>query len=62
LLFHPISHVFGRTIEDILRSSGWILTQDSVLETPLFIDYTIKISRQNLWNLIAKFGSKAEIC
>jgi hypothetical protein len=35
--------------------------QDSVLETPLVIDYTIKISPQNLWNLIAKFSSKAEI-
>jgi hypothetical protein len=36
--------------------------QDSVLETLLVVDYTIKITAQNLWNLIAKFGSKAEIC
>jgi hypothetical protein len=33
-----------------------------VLETLLVVDYTIKISPQNLWNLIAKIGSKVEIC
>jgi hypothetical protein len=36
--------------------------QDSVSETLLVVDYTIKISPQNLLNFIAKFGSKAEIC
>jgi hypothetical protein len=36
--------------------------QDSVLETLLVVDYTIKISVQNLWNLNVKFSSKAEIC
>jgi hypothetical protein len=36
--------------------------QDSVLETLLVVDYTIKISTQNLMNFIVKFGSKAEIC
>jgi hypothetical protein len=36
--------------------------QDSVLETLLVVDYTIKISAQNSFNFIAKFGSKAEIC
>jgi hypothetical protein len=36
--------------------------QDSVLETLLVVDSTIKITVQNLWNFIAKFGSKAEIC
>jgi hypothetical protein len=34
--------------------------QDSVLETLLVVDYIIEISAQNLWNFIAKFGSKAE--
>jgi hypothetical protein len=36
--------------------------QDSVLETLLVEDYTIKISAQNLTKLIVKFGSKAKIC
>jgi hypothetical protein len=36
--------------------------QDTVLETLLVADYTIKITAQNLWNFIVKFGSKAEIC
>ncbi len=36
--------------------------QDSVLETLWVVDYTIKISVQNLSNFIVKFGSKAEIC
>jgi hypothetical protein len=36
--------------------------QDRVFETLLVVDYTIKISAQKLWNFIAKFGSKAEIC
>ncbi len=36
--------------------------QDSVLETLLVVDYTIKIKAQNLWNFIVKFGPKAEIC
>jgi hypothetical protein len=36
--------------------------QDSVLETLLVVDSTTKITAQNLWNLIAKFGSKPEIC
>jgi hypothetical protein len=36
--------------------------QDSVLETLLVVLYMIKISLQNLWNFIVKFGSKAEIC
>jgi hypothetical protein len=36
--------------------------QDSVLETLLVVDSTTKITAQNLWNLIAEFGSKAEIC
>jgi hypothetical protein len=36
--------------------------QDSVLETLLVVDYTIKITAQNFWNFIVKFGSKAEIC
>jgi hypothetical protein len=36
--------------------------QDSVLETLLVVDYTIKISAQNFTKLIVKFGSKVEIC
>jgi hypothetical protein len=36
--------------------------QDSVLKSLLVVDYTIEMTAQNLWNLIAKFGSKAEIC
>jgi hypothetical protein len=32
--------------------------QDSALETLL----ETKITAQNLWNFVAKFGSKAEIC
>ncbi len=46
-----ISHVFWYSIDDIFRSSGWILMQDSVLETSLVVDS----------NFIVKFGSKAEI-
>jgi hypothetical protein len=36
--------------------------QDSVLESLLVVDSTTKITAQNLWNFIAKIGSKAEIC
>jgi hypothetical protein len=36
--------------------------QDSVLEALLVADSTTKITAQNLWNFIAKFCSKAEIC
>jgi hypothetical protein len=36
--------------------------QNSVLETLLVVDFMIKMTAQNLWNFIAKFGSKAEIC
>jgi hypothetical protein len=35
--------------------------QDSVLETLLFVDYTTKMTAQNLWNFIVKFGSKVKI-
>jgi hypothetical protein len=43
-----ISHVFWDSIDDISRSSGWILMQDSVLETLLVVDSTTKITAQNL--------------
>ncbi len=36
--------------------------QDSVLETLLVVDSTNKITAQNLWNFIVKFGSNAKIC
>jgi hypothetical protein len=36
--------------------------QDSVLETLVVLDSTTKMAAQNLWNFIAKVGSKAEIC
>jgi hypothetical protein len=36
--------------------------QDSVLETLLVLDSTTKMTAQNLWNLVSKFGSKVEIC
>jgi hypothetical protein len=36
--------------------------QDSVLETLLVVDSKTKITAQNLWNFIAKGGSKVEIC
>jgi hypothetical protein len=36
--------------------------QDSVLETLLVVDYTTKMTAQNLWNFIATIGSKSEIC
>jgi hypothetical protein len=36
--------------------------QGSVLETLLVVDSTNKMTAQNSWNFIAKFGSKAEIC
>jgi hypothetical protein len=36
--------------------------QDSVLETLLVVLYMNKMTAQNLWNLIAKFVSKVEIC
>ncbi len=35
--------------------------QDSFLETFLVVDSTNKMTLQNLWNFIVKFGSKAEI-
>ncbi len=60
--FQSISHVFWNKIDDISSSSGSILMQDSVLETLLVVDYTIKISAQNLMNFIVKFGTKVEIC
>jgi hypothetical protein len=34
--------------------------KDSVLKSPLVVEYMIKISPQNFWNFTAKFGSKAE--
>jgi hypothetical protein len=34
--------------------------QDSVLETLLVVDSTIKMTAQNLWDFIVKFGSKAK--
>jgi hypothetical protein len=49
-------------MDDIFRSSGWILMQDSVLETLLVVNSKTKITAQNLLNFIVKFGSKAEIC
>jgi hypothetical protein len=57
-----ISHVFWSSIDDISGFSRWILKKDSFLETLLVVDYTTKMTAQNLWNLIAKFGSKVEIC
>jgi hypothetical protein len=36
--------------------------QGSVLETLLVVDFTNKMTAQNLWNFIVKIGSKAEIC
>jgi hypothetical protein len=36
--------------------------QDSALETLLVVNSTIKMTAQNFWNFIIKFGSKAEIC
>jgi hypothetical protein len=36
--------------------------KDSVLETLLVVDSTIKMTAENLWIFIVKFGSKAEIC
>jgi hypothetical protein len=36
--------------------------QNSALETLLVVDSKTKITAQNLWNFIAKFGSKAENC
>jgi hypothetical protein len=36
--------------------------KDSVLETPLVVDSTTKMTAQNLWNFIVKSGSKVEIC
>jgi hypothetical protein len=36
--------------------------QDSVLETLLVVDSSIKMTAQNLWNFIVKIGSKSEIC
>jgi hypothetical protein len=35
--------------------------QDSILETLLVEDSTTKMTAQNLWNFVVKFGSKAEI-
>jgi hypothetical protein len=49
-------------MDDIFRPSGWISMQDSVLETLFVVDSTTKMTAKNLWNFIAKFGSKAEIC
>ncbi len=36
--------------------------QDSVLETLLVVDYTIKLSVKKFWNFVTKFVSKVEIC
>ncbi len=57
-----ISRVFGRTIDDIFSSSGWILMQDSILETLLVVDSTNKMTAQNFWKFIVKISFKAEIC
>jgi hypothetical protein len=57
-----ISHVFSYSIDDISSYSGSILMQDSVVETLLVEDSTTKMTVQNFWNFIAKFGSKVQIC
>jgi hypothetical protein len=36
--------------------------KDSHLEMLLVVDSMIKMTAQNLWDFIVKFGSKAEIC
>ncbi len=54
LLFYSMSHVFWHLIDDIFRSSGWILMQGSVLETLLVVDSMINISAKSLSNFIAK--------
>jgi hypothetical protein len=36
--------------------------QDSILETLLVVNSKTKMTAQNLWIFIGKFGSKAEIC
>ncbi len=59
--FQSISHVFWYSIEDNSGFRGWILIQDSVLETLLVVDYMIKILPQNFWNFLTKFGCKDKI-
>ncbi len=59
--FQSISHVFGHSIEDISGLRGWILLQDSVLETLWVPLCMIKNLSQNFTNFIVKFGTKAEI-
>ncbi len=53
---------FWHKMEDIISLHQWILMKNTVLETLWVALFMIKISPQNLWNFIAKFGSKVEIC
>jgi hypothetical protein len=49
-------------MEDIFGFRGWILMNDTFLESLLVALFMIKISPQNFLNFVAKFGSKVEIC
>jgi hypothetical protein len=60
--FRSISHVFWHKMEDISGFCRWILMKKIILETLLVVLFMIKISPENFTNIIAKFGSKVEIC
>jgi hypothetical protein len=59
--FQWISQAFWHKIKDISGLRGWILTQDSVLETLLVALFMIKNLSQNFNNFIIKLSSKVEI-
>jgi hypothetical protein len=50
------------SLELDLPISGSILMKDSISETLLVVDYTIRILEKNLSHFAVKFGSKVEIC
>ncbi len=60
--FYSISLVSWHKMENISGLRGWILMNDTFLETLWVALFMIKISPQNFLNFVAKFGSKVEIC
>jgi hypothetical protein len=59
--FQPILRVVRHKIEDIFGHRGWILINDSILETLWVVLSIIKKFSTNFLNFIVKFGSKVEI-
>ncbi len=57
-----IPHVLRHSTEGIFGLRGWILINDTFLETWWVALFMIKISSQNFTNFTAKFDSKVENC